>query len=121
MSTSNLSYLSALVNGVGSLAVLAAEIALLVVVLTTVRRNRPQAMGTLLASAIISIAGTVFAPIAYPLAAAAIERSEGGFERISLLYAMIGVGFSLLHTLALVLLVVGVVRLASPERTPMAR
>jgi hypothetical protein len=112
MSNSQIGLWSSLASGVGTLAVLAVEIALLVVVLTVVRRNRPRAVGLLLASTVISIAATVLTPVTYMLVPSAIMSAGGGVERVSLLFAVLGVGFALVRTLAGVLLVVGIVRLA---------
>jgi hypothetical protein len=121
MSNHEISLWSSVAAGVGTLAVLAVEIALLVVVLTVVRRNRPRAVGLLLASAVISIAATVLQPVSYTLVPMAVERSGSDFEKLSLLFAVVGVGFALVRTLAGVLLVVGVARLAAPEVTPFPR
>ncbi len=118
-STTEMASVQAVASAVGTLAVLAAEVVLLVVVLTSVRRNKPRAVGGLIAAAIIMIASTVLSLVAYPLLGFALA-SRGDVETTMLGYAAMGIGFSLLHTLAIVLLAVGLMRVAAPETSESA-
>jgi hypothetical protein len=101
--------------GLSTLVGIVVQIALLVVTLTVVRRNRPNAVAPLAASFGIGLAGTAGAVVVYPLLSLASVNMGSGFDRFALLQAATTVAFSLLHAVAGVLLVVGLVRLATPE------
>jgi hypothetical protein len=97
--------------GLSTLIGLIVQIALLVVVLTTVRRNKPRAVPPLAASFGIGIASTAASIVVYPLLS--MMTDSGGIERMLLVQSAVTVGFSLVHMVSGVLLVLGIVRLAT--------
>jgi hypothetical protein len=103
-----------LASGVSTLAGLALQIALLVVTLTVVRRNKPGAVAPLAASFAIGIASTVLGVLVYPLIGVVTSRS-GGMESYMLVQSATTVGFALVHVVSGVLLVLGLLKLAAPE------
>ena len=102
-----------LASGLSTLVGLAIQIALLVVTLTVVRRHKPQAVTPLATSFGLGIATTVASAVAYPLLAAVMSRS-GGFDNYMLMQSALSVGFALVHMVSGVLLVLGLVKLATP-------
>jgi hypothetical protein len=104
----------ALAGGVSTLVGLAVQVALLVVTLTVVRRNKPRAVPMLAASFGIGIASTLLSVVAYPVLAAVTSRS-GGMDSYMLGQSAVTVGFALVHAVSGVLLVLGLVSLATPE------
>jgi len=103
-----------LASGLSTLTGLAVQIALLVVTLTVVRRNKPRAVPTLAASFGIGIASTLLSVVAYPLLALVANRS-GGMDSYMLMQSAVTVGFALVHVVSGVLLVLGLVSVATPE------
>jgi hypothetical protein len=106
-----------LAGGVSTIVGLAVQVALLVATLTVVRRNKPRAVPPLAASFGIGIASTVLSVVAYPLIGVVTSRS-GGMDSYMLVQSAMTVGFSLVHAVTGVLLVLGLVSLATPEPGP---
>jgi ABC-type Fe3+ transport system permease subunit len=71
-----------------------------------VRRNKPRAVPPLAASFGIGIASTVLSVVAYPLIGVVTSRS-GGMDSYMLVQSAVTVGFSLVHAVSGVLLVLG--------------
>jgi hypothetical protein len=102
-------------SSVSTLLAVAVQIALLVVSFTVVRRHKPRAVPLLASSFAIGLASTVLSVVAYPLAAALMA---GGMERFMLAQSALTVGFALVHMVAGVMLVLGLVKLATPDPEP---
>ena len=100
-------------GGISTVVGLALQIALLVVSLTVVRRNKPAAVTPLVASFVIGIVSTVVSVVAYPLLAT-LMTSSGGIDKYMLMQSALTVGFTLVHMVSGVLLILGVVKLATP-------
>jgi hypothetical protein len=103
-----------LASGLSTIAGVALEIALLVVTLTVVRRNKPRAVAPLAASFGIGLASTVLSVLVYPLIGVVASRS-GGMESYMLVQSAVTVGFTLVRVVGGVLLVLGLVNLAAPD------
>jgi hypothetical protein len=101
-------------SGVSTVAGLAVQIALLAVTLTVVRRNKPRAVTPLATSFGIGIASTALSVVVYPLVGVVASRS-GGIDSYMLVQSAVTVGFTLVHVVSGVLLVLGLVNLATPE------
>jgi hypothetical protein len=101
--------------GLSTLVGVVIQIVLLVVTLTVIRRNRPSAVAPLAASFAVGLLSTAGAVVVYPLVSYASVNMSGGFDRFALFQAATTVGFTLLHAIAGVLLVLGLVRLATPD------
>ena len=84
------------------------QVALLVVALTIVRKRRADAGALIAASAGLNLFLTVLTPIAYAL----IPRVGGSSSYLEI-SVFLQLGFSIFHAVAAVLLILGVVRLAS--------
>jgi hypothetical protein len=91
---------------------LALQVGLLVVALTVVRRHKPEAVPLLAGSFAVGIASTVLSAVAYPLAAALVQPD--GMRHYAMTQAALSVGFMLLHLVSGVLLILGLVKLATP-------
>jgi hypothetical protein len=92
------------------------EVALLVVALTVVRKRRADAGALIAASAGVHLVLTVVSPIAYALIARL--AGTGGYLEMSVFLQL---GFTVFRAIGTVLLILGVVRLASdpsPTATP---
>jgi hypothetical protein len=94
----------------GTLVSLALEGALLVLALTTIRRHRPEASLFLAASAGVTLFVSLTASVAYPLLARLFSTDD--YVKAT---ALAGLFFTLLRGAAGVLLLVGLVRLATPS------
>jgi hypothetical protein len=106
--------------GLSTLVSIAIQIALLVVTLTTVRKNKPRAVAPLAASFGIGIASTAASIVVYPLMSLLL-RDSGGMDRYLVVQSATTVGFSLIHVVSGVLLVLGLVKLATPDAEPAGR
>jgi hypothetical protein len=93
----------------GTLVSLALEGALLVLALTTVRRHRPEASLLLAASAGVTLFGSLTSFVAYPLLARFFSPED--YVKAT---AVAGLFFTLLRATSGVLLLAGLVRLATP-------
>jgi hypothetical protein len=114
------STLSLSIAGVFSFLVsLGLQVALLVTVLTVVRRHRPAAVPTLAGSVTINLVSTVLSVIVSYVVTPLVIARGGGMESYALFSAASSVGFGLVHLMAGVLLVVGLVKLATPEERPL--
>ena len=83
-------------------------VALLIVALTVVRKRRADAGALIAASAGLNLVLTVVSPITYSL----ISRVGGSSSYLEM-SVFLQLGFSVFHAVAAVLLILGVVRLAS--------
>jgi hypothetical protein len=93
------------------------EVALLVVALTVVRKRRTDASALIAASAGVHLVLTVVSPIAYAL----IARTTGVGSSYVEMSVLLQLGFTVFRAVAMVLLILGVVRLASdpsPSASP---
>jgi hypothetical protein len=90
---------------------------LLVVSLTIVRRHKPLAVAPLASSFAVSLVSTLLGVLAYPVAGIMAAHS-GGVERLLVVQSALTVGFALIHMVAGVLLVLGLVKLATPDPAP---
>ncbi len=100
--------------GVGTVASLGVSGTLLAVALTVVRKNRPEGVAAIASSAAISLVSAIITPLAY-----AVMPLLGSREGVDYAVVMgaVGLGLTLVHTMAGVLLIVGIVKMASePER-----
>jgi hypothetical protein len=104
---------SMLAAGVSTVVSLAIQIALLVVSLTVVRRHKPQAVTPLAASFGLGLVSSLASAVAYPLLAALM--TSGGIDKYMLMQSAVSVGFTLVHVVTGVLLILGLVKLATPE------
>jgi hypothetical protein len=102
-----------LASGVSTVVSLAVQIALLVVSLTVVRRHKPQAVALLASSFGIGIASTLVSVVAYPLLATLMTSTSGGIDKYMMMQSAVGVGFALVHMVSGVLLILGLVKLAT--------
>lgn len=94
------------------------QLALLVTVLTVVRRHRPTAVPALASSFGINLLSTILGVLSsYVLTPLVIARG-GGTESYMRYSAASSVGFALVHGFAGVLLIVGLVKLATPDAAP---
>ena len=100
-------------SGIATLVSLVLYGAMLAVVLTVVRRNKPAAVMSLAAAAVINLVTTVVSPIAYAVVPV-LARSEGN-DHYQLVFAAMSLGMTLIHTISGVLLIVGLAKLAAPE------
>jgi hypothetical protein len=105
-----------LVSAVGTLAALALEITLLVVVLTTVRRHRPDAAAVLAGSAGVTIFSTLASSFFYVVAARLMDRASGGIDAYMTVQAAFSAAMIIVRGLAAVLLIIGLARIAAPPR-----
>jgi hypothetical protein len=105
--------LFSLVRGASTLAALAAEVALLVAILVSVRRHRPDAVPILAASACAAIFATLASSVVYSL----IPMITRGSESMFVFEAGVSAMLTLVRVASIVLLIVGLVRLAAPPRT----
>jgi hypothetical protein len=105
-----------LASALSTLVGLAMQVALLAVVLTTVRRHKPRAVPLLAASFGVSIASTILSAAAYPMAGLVASRT--GVQNYAVVQASLSVGFALVHIVSGVLLLLGLVKLATPDADP---
>lgn len=118
-STSSLSMVMSLVYGFGTLVSVAGQIVLIVTVAGVVKRNRPDAFGTLLAWAAGSLGATIFFSIAGTIGPVIAGRSsvEAMFTFQIVISALhMPVNIALFAALAL-----GLARLARPPVEPLVR
>jgi hypothetical protein len=106
-------------SGLSTLLGLAIQVALLVVSLTVVRRHKPHAVAPLASSFAVNLVATLLGVVAYPVAGMMADRS-GGVESFMVVQSALTVGFALVHMVAGVLLVLGLVKLATPDPAPAA-
>jgi hypothetical protein len=106
VSASNISTIVSLISG--SLSFLF-EVALLAVALTIVRKRRADASIMIAASAVIQMVMTIVIPIIYP----AMARMTASNYRTGAAFIQLGTSF--VHAISAVLLVLGIVKLASDE------
>ena len=98
--------------GLSTLVGLVIQIALLVVSLTVVRRHKPNAVAPLAASFSIGIASTMVSVVAYPLLSTVM--TSAGIDKYMLMQSALTVGFTLVHMVSGVLLILGLVKVATP-------
>jgi len=91
------------------------QIALLVTVLTVVRRHRPAAVPALATSVLVNLVTTILGVIVSYVVTPLVIARGGGMESYSLYSAASTVGFTIVHLVAGVLLIAGLVKLATPE------
>jgi hypothetical protein len=101
-------------GSISTLLGLGVSIALLVVTLTVVRRHKPQAVVPLAASFGIGIVSTLSSVVVYPLLATVTHSSSDGIGSYMVMQSAVTVGFALVHMVAGVLLVLGLVKVATP-------
>lgn len=111
-----------LTSFLGSAMYLLVDVIFIVVSLTTVRRNRPDAALIFTGAAVLEIFTSFAGWVGYYIAArmlttswsAYTPSSGGGMGSYYAIYGAIHLGTSLMGVLAKVMLIVGIVRLASP-------
>lgn len=106
--------ISQLVHGLHTLVSIGCHIALLVVVVTVVRRHRPDAQGALLGWAILALVGAAIFPVF--MMASVMIFSRQGVDAVLAVQAFNTI-VSLLFTLVVsILLVRGLAKLAQPPK-----
>ncbi len=102
-----------------TLLTIAAEIALLITVLTVVGRYRKDVVFVLASAAGLFLFGTLFGALGYSLGSNAMARlsssSGGGYDRFYLFNSAMHVGSTLIFVSATLCMLVGIVKLAKPE------
>jgi len=104
------------IHGASSFVGFACDVAILVVIATIVRRNRPDAYQGLQAWAIGSLGVFLFTTVAWVVVPFLARTSEGGMEsyfRMSGLLTILGM---LLHVVLVVLFIRGLTALAQPPK-----
>ncbi len=92
-------------------------IGLLVVVLTAVRRHRPEALRLLLWAAVLGLVQALVGPGLGMLLSQSNAIGLDG-EAVLLSHAVLGFSGTLIHAAVFVLLLMGIARLARPARAP---
>jgi hypothetical protein len=117
--SSSASLIMTLVGFASTLVIASLEVALLVVILTTVRRHRPDAYSLLAIGTGLDLVFTVLGTISAFATSIFGIRGEGGIETYAQMYAATTAFFMLAHAAARVTFIVGLVRLARPTADPM--
>jgi len=106
-------------NGVSWFVNAGLYVALLVVVLTTVRRHRRDAMGAMLAAVIMGLVVAVAGPISGFVGTMLASRL--GIDTMLLVQTGLGLFGTILHAVVFLLLIRGIARLARPAGTTSAQ
>jgi hypothetical protein len=115
-SSSSWSAVLSFVYGANQLLWVAAQVTLLVVIATVVRRHRPDAYRPLLAW---SIVGLVFGVVGWIAAfAMRVVMARDGIDAVLKTQAATGLLGAVEHVILVVLLIRGLVALAQPPKTP---
>lgn len=93
---------------------IAARIALIVVIATVVRRHRPDAHGSLLVWAVLSLAQTMVTPLLISV----IVGTTAGVDAVITVQTVSVVIGTVIHVVLLALLIRGLVKLAQPPKAP---
>jgi hypothetical protein len=110
--------LTTLSSGIGTIASLGIAAGLLTVALTSVRRSKPAAVLPIASSAAINLVTAIITPVAYAFLPLMMTRSGGGMDDYQMVFSAVSLGLTLVHTMSGVLLILGLVKLASPDGPP---
>ena len=105
-------------SGIGTIASLGLAGALLTVALTSVRRSKPAAVLPIASSAAINLATAIITPVVYAFLPLMMSRSGSGMDDYQMGFAAVSLGLTLVHTMSGVLLILGLVKLASADGPP---
>ena len=104
-------FLMTVSSAVGTVIALGLSGTMLAVALTVVRRNRPEGVVPIATSAVISLVSAVVTPLAY-MVVPVLESRMSSSDQTMVYFAAVGMGATLLHTMAGVLLIVGILKMA---------
>jgi len=102
-------------TAVGSILAIAVDVALLIIALTVVRKNRPDTVGFFAGAAGIFLFATLASPLVTASTAFYGARGTGGVDQYVAISTLVGMAFAVFRTIAFVLLLIGIARLAQPS------